>query len=105
MSSQYNNPGYKEITAEEIDKMEVTFTLRASNGKKYTYIKDDFTTPTWAGMLDNFPFTSTPPSGTAWLEVQANFLADGFQFVTDGTFGGTTQPRVLQRCDNYILWK
>lgn len=81
-----------DVAAED---MEATFTLTDKNGDSFSYTKDDFTTTNWANVMDALmgQFDGTPAPGQAWLKVVTNFPVDGYQFVTDGTFGGSTLAR------------
>jgi hypothetical protein len=80
--------------------MVVTFTLTDSTGATFTYTKSDFTGVVWAAFLDDIlpNFSGTPAPGPAWLLVQANFSVDGYEFVTDGVFGGSTNARLMTSC-------
>lgn len=82
--------------------MEVTMTLTDSTGAKFTYTKTDFDKVVNAFFLDDIlaNFSGTPAPGPAWLLVQANFTVDGYEFVTDGNFGGSTLARALQSCSS-----
>lgn len=75
--------------------MEATFTLTDQTGAAVTYTKDDFTTTVWNGILDLMltEFSGTPAAGPAWLKIHTNFAVDGYQFVTDSNFGGSSLPR------------
>lgn len=77
--------------------MEATLTLTDSTGAVFTYVKDDFTSPIWVFGLDSIISEfggGTPAAGAAWLKVETNFSVDGYEFMTDGTFGAGTLPRL-----------
>jgi len=75
--------------------MSAVFNLTDKSGALFTYTKANFTGDVWADTLDNILplFSGTPATGAAWLKVTTNFKADGYQFMTDGNFGGSTLPR------------
>ena len=75
--------------------MEATFTLTDSTGAIFTYVKSDFTTTIYAFFLDDIVSEfGAPAAGPAWLQVDTNFPVDGYEFLTDGTFGAGTLPRL-----------
>jgi hypothetical protein len=82
------------------ENMIATFKLTDKTGKAFTYEKKDFETKCWSGVLDSmlnqglFVGDGTPASGHAWLQIDTNFTVDGYQFVTDGVFGGSTLGRI-----------
>ena len=80
-----------------IADMEATFTLTDKTGAVFTYTKDDFTSKVWSSYLNKMlpEFSGTPEIGPAWLKVSTNFGVDGYEFLTDGTFGAGTLPRLL----------
>ena len=74
--------------------MEATFTLTDMTGAVFTYTKDDFTSVVWSTYVNLIEFEEgIPATGPAWLRVNTNFNVDGYQFLTDGTFGAGTLPR------------
>jgi len=77
------------------EDMEVTFVLHDVNGDQFTYFKDDFTTANWAFSMGALvpEFDGTPADGPAWLEVQTNFVVDGYSYIANGNFGLGTLPR------------
>lgn len=81
-----------DIPAED---MEATFYLTDAKGDTYEYTKSDFTTTNWSNVLDNMlgEFDGDPMKGQAWLRVETNFAVDGYTFMTDGSFGGSTLAR------------
>jgi len=87
--------------------MEAILTLTDSTGAVFTYTKTDFTSKVWSFVLDSVlaEYGWTPAPGNAWLHVQTNFTVDGYSFVTDGSFGAGTLPRVLVNCGDYSSFK
>jgi hypothetical protein len=77
------------------ENMEATLILTDENGVKYTYAKTDFTTTNWAFNLGSLlaEFDGTPADGPMWLEVQTNFLVDGYSYIENGVYGLGTQAR------------
>ena len=89
------------------DNMEAILTLTDSTGAVFSYTKTDFTSTVWSFALDSVlaEYGWTPAPGNAWLHVQTNFTVDGYSFVTDGSFGAGTLPRVLVNCGDYSSFK
>jgi hypothetical protein len=77
------------------DAMVAEFILTDMNGDVFTYLKDDFESANYSNIVDALlgDFDGTPAPGQAWLKVETNFPVDGYQFITDGIFGGSTLPR------------
>lgn len=84
--------------------MKAEFKLTDKTGKifKYTINPGGFTTTNWSAVLDGIldKFDGTPAAGPAWLRIDTNFLVDGYQFVTDGIFGGSTLARICDAGDS-----
>jgi hypothetical protein len=78
-----------------IADMEATFVYTDNTGAEYTYTKADFDSTVWAFMMGAFVanLSGTPASGNGWLLVSTNFAVDGYQFLTNGTFGAGAMPR------------
>ena len=83
-----------------IADMVATFTLTDKTGAVFTYTKDDFTSKVWSSWLNVIlaEFSGTPEIGPAWLKVSTNFGVDGYEFLTDGSFGAGTLPRLSCPC-------
>jgi hypothetical protein len=81
-------------------QMEATFIITDADGNQFSYTKDDFSKRNWSNVVDSMlgDFDGTPAAGNAWLKVVTNFKADGYSFMTDGVFGGSTLPRF---CDSH----
>lgn len=81
-----------------IGDMQAEFTLTDMTGEEFTYIKDDFESAVWSNVVDSMldEFDGTPTPGNAILKIETNFIADGFQFITDGVFGGSSLPRACK---------
>lgn len=77
------------------EDMVATFTLTDANGDTFEYTKSDFAAANWSNVLDNMldEFDGTPQAGQAWLRIDTNFVVDGYNFITDGSFGGSTLAR------------
>jgi len=76
--------------------MDVTFTLTDSTGAVFTYARQGCPATVWAFFLDDIVAEfGAPAAGAAWLQVDANFPMDGYEFLTDGTFGAGTLPRLI----------
>ena len=75
--------------------MTATFTITDVTGATFTYVKSDFTGVVWSDYLNNIlsEFSGTPALGPAWMRVDTNFKVDGFLFINDLIFGGTSLPR------------
>jgi len=78
--------------------LDLTLTLTDMTGAKFIWQKDNHTATVWAFILDavlaNFTGTGTPAAGAAMLEVRSNEgFIDGYSFLTDGNFGGSTLAR------------
>ena len=75
--------------------MEATFILTDVNGDKFTYTKTDFTASNFAFDLGSIldEFDGAPAVGPMWLEVQTNFLVDGYCYIENGIFGLGTVAR------------
>ena len=84
------------LNAGDIAAMEATFTLTDYTGEAFTYTKTNFTTGIYVNTLTGLISEAgwVPASGAAWLSVESNFNVDGYSFLTDGTFGAGTLPRV-----------
>ncbi len=97
--------------------MDVTFTLTDNAGTVCTYNKTDFTDEEvhfsilvsgGAGADDDLADfldcgTDTLAAGSAVLDVDTNFKTDGFQFMTNGTFGAGNLPRLTGTDDSTPL--
>lgn len=79
----------------QIADMQAVFTYIDNTGAEFTYTKSDFDSTVWAFMMGAFAanLSGTPAAGNGWLLVNTNFSVDGYQFVTNGQFGGSTEPR------------
>ncbi|MDD5724328.1 MAG: hypothetical protein PHY29_11420 [Syntrophales bacterium] len=85
---------WAEATVAPAD-MEATLILTDKTGAKFTYVKDDFTTTNWGFDLGALlpEFDGTPAAGPMWLEVQTNYLVDGYCYIENGVFGLGTDAR------------
>lgn len=77
----------------------VTLTLMDSQGNKASYTNTN-PDPIWTFMVDGLlpDLNGTLTPGAATLEVQSNYVIDGYSFVTDGNFGAGTNPRGCTDC-------
>jgi hypothetical protein len=77
------------------EDMELTLVLHDAAGNTFTFFKDDFTTTSWGFDMGSLlpSFSGTPVAGPAWLEVQSNFLIDGYSYIQNTVFGLGTLPR------------
>jgi hypothetical protein len=93
-----------DSTPVAVADMEVVFTLIDSTGAVFTGTKNDFTTAVYATTVDNLvtAFGWTPAAGPCILKLQCNFASDGYSFVTDGNFGGSTLPRLQSSCSSVL---
>ncbi len=84
------------------EDMVATFYLTDANGDTFEYTKTDFASTNWSNVLDNMlgEFDGDPLKGQAWLRIRTNFEVDGYSFITDGSFGGST----LARECNWPYW-
>jgi len=76
--------------------LELTLTLTDVTGAKFTWVKSGHTAALWSFMLDAVlgNFSGTPAAGAAMLKVESDQgWIDGYSFLTDGTFGGSTLAR------------
>jgi hypothetical protein len=78
--------------------MEVAFTLVDKNGVEYTYTKTDFASDqyVWTFTLDSGPvgilpfFSGMPVMGACYLKATANFMINGYMFISNGNYAGGT---------------
>ncbi|PID73465.1 MAG: hypothetical protein CSB33_03595 [Desulfobacterales bacterium] len=84
-----------DVDGTAIENMEATLTIMDVTGATYTYTKTDFNESVWVFGLDSIldEFSGTPAAGAATLTVESNFALDGYEFLTDGTFGAGTLAR------------
>ncbi len=78
--------------------LDLTLTLVDQNGNAFVWQKNNHTPTVWTFILDqvlgDFVGTGTPAAGPAMLKVQSNEgFIDGYSFMTDGSFGGSTLAR------------
>jgi hypothetical protein len=76
--------------------LDLTLTLTDSTGAKFTWVKAGHTAALWTFILDQVlsNFSGTPAVGAAMLKVESDQgWIDGYSFLTDGTFGGSTLAR------------
>lgn len=76
--------------------IDLTLTLTDATGAKFTWVKTGHTAAMWTFILDAVlaNFSGTPAIGAAMLKVEADQgWIDGYSFLTDGTFGGSTLAR------------
>jgi len=81
--------------------MSLTMELMDSAGAMFTasYEEGELTSPWWIRVLNAATMTElgwTPAPGAALLRVYSNAEIDGYTFLTNGAFGGSTLPRA---CD------
>ncbi len=74
--------------------MEVVFTLVDATGTEFTYTKDDFASDeyVWTFSLDAIlaEFSGVPAAGRAYLKATANFMINGYMFLSNGNYAGGT---------------